>query len=91
MCDQLVFSSFYHQDDDIFLEMESENNDNNRQDFDEVEPSENNISFSGIEEEGEDEKFFKFDGQLRFKGILQPKRTTIFNSLTVWEMYGDIF
>lgn len=35
--------------------MESENNDNNQQDFDEVEPSENNISFSGIEEEGEDE------------------------------------
>ena len=36
-------------------------------------------------------RIFKFDDQLRFKGILQPKRTAIFNSLTVWEMYGDIF
>ncbi|XP_078328641.1 uncharacterized protein LOC144623775 [Crassostrea virginica] len=42
-------------DDDVFLEMESEYNDNNRQNFDEVEPSENNISFSGVGEEGEDE------------------------------------
>ena len=35
--------------------MESEYNDNNRQDFCEVESSESDISFSDIEEEGEDD------------------------------------
>lgn len=34
-------------------------------------------------------RIFTLDGQIRFKGNSQLKRTTIFNSVTVWEMYGD--
>ena len=39
--------------------IESEYDDNIRQDFYEVEPSESDISFSDIEEEGEDEIYYE--------------------------------
>lgn len=57
VCDHFGFSCFYYQDDDVFFTetIESEYDDNIRQNFYEVEPWESDISFSDIEEDGEDE------------------------------------
>ena len=78
ICDQLVFFFvFYYQDDDLFLEMmESEYNDNNRQDFCEVESSESDISFSDIEEVGEDDiysEYFQIGWSAKVQGYFTTK------------------
>ena len=56
--------------------MESEYNDNNRQDFCEVESSESDISFSDIEEEGEDDiysEYFQIGWSAKVQGYFTTK------------------